>query len=248
MHLRNCKCFWTGLMMAVAMLERCFITCSFPMDGNNIIAFLNSFYRHFDELPVHFVYESSTNPDSYQSVLLHMSKTQLGMSNPPLLHFMGPTEMAAPDYQIWKVQDENVIVLVSIDSETAKNELESLANSGFMEKGIWAVPHGLISQDFVLSRYDSNIYVYTVDRVGSFVSLQEFFSIKKRHRFANEWGNWSLESGLTLHIPHMWERRTKFLQGVQLRGVYLEWTPFTFVSKNGSTYGIIPDFIKIFQV
>ncbi len=213
------------------------------------MSFMASFYGHFNELPVHFVYDGSSGSHDYHlSALLLAFQARLDTKNPPLFYFLKPTDMAASEYEAWKVKDENVIVLVSVVDETQRRHLEHLATSGLMEKGIWAVPKGLIKENMALNRYDSNIYMYNLDEVGSFASLEEIFSIKKRHRFVNKWGNWTLENGLTLYVPHIWERRMKFLKGIQLKGVFMEWSPFTFISENGITYGIIPDVIKTFQV
>ncbi len=140
---------------------------------------------------------------------------------------------------------------VSLILVTPRNRLSfrQASTGGIMRKGVWIVPHHLMDPYQVKSRFDSNILTYNVTN-GS-VNLSEVFSVKDSHKFLNDFGYWSEEEGLVIHQPHMWERRQGFLKGVKLIGMHLPWPPYTYIEEdeygNTTTYGILPDAIKMFQ-
>ncbi len=55
-----------------------------------------------------------------------------------------------------------------------------------------------------------------------------------------------------MDVDGFWDRRVRFLEGVELVGVHLEWVPFTYIKTydNGTeyAYGIILDSMRLLQV
>ncbi len=250
MSVQNFKSFYTRLLLVTATLV-CFTGCSttLVLEMHHEVALLHTFCNHFNEFPIYFIFDISRNPDLDLFSMILMHQKGFDTQYPFLYYYLNPAEIESSRYQKMKYStEENVVVFVPIMNNAERSQLWSLANSGMMSKGTWLVPENLLSKDKVVTRYDSNVYLYDMDAKKSSATIEEIFSIKKKHRFLNIWGNWTLQNGLTVHTPHMWERRIKFLYGVLLKGVYLEWSPFTFVNENGGTYGVIPEIIAAFQV
>ncbi len=152
----------------------------------------------------------------------------------------------------------NLIVLITYTTNAGRELIKEAARDlGTMEKGFWMIPETLFDgdPDQIQSRFDSHIYLYDIifPNETGIVNIKEVFSVKKKHKFTNNLATWTLRKGLKLlDAEGIWDRRQRFLEGVELRGVHLAWPPFTYTetAPDGAplTYGILTDAIRLFQV
>lgn len=155
---------------------------------------------------------------------------------------------------IWQsVPGVNIVNIIVYSTQLGQEIMSTVAKNGTMSKGVWLLPESLATDyEEIKSRFDSGIYLYNFDD-DMWTNLTEIFSLKSKHFFHNEMGYWNVSEGLVLlDKPNIWDRRTRFMEGVELVGCQKAWHPFNYVetSPNGSLiiYGLLPDTINMFQV
>ncbi len=108
---------------------------------------------------------------------------------------------------------------------------------------LWVAPDDTVEPPAAL-RLDSNFYSVS-EGGGGLLVLREWYRIKSSLLIGQDFGNWTAQGELSVHVPSMWERR-KNLHGITLRTATLPMSYLAFPSGDGYG-GMIPEILDNIQ-
>jgi hypothetical protein len=96
-------------------------------------------------------------------------------------------------------------------------------------------------------RFDTKIYLY--ENLGGGFRMYETYAIQKRPPVLKVLGNWTVEKGMSIYYPFIWERRTDMF-GIELTNAVVSFSVFVRLEyyDNGRVSGASGFFIDILSI
>jgi hypothetical protein len=123
------------------------------------------------------------------------------------------------------LEDLNELNMIFFMGNDPKNLLRmSIGNFNLISSGVLLVMSYEPNLTIFKPRLDSKLFFFNL--LGADIHLSEIYSVKSGQPIKQKFGVWSVETGLVVNTPNMWERRAD-LRGLQLECVTLDYVFMT---------------------